>query len=223
MFKYKNILFWGIIVAVIATVFSLYYFSLSGKAKLTPSQQVTTSSPLIPLEELDLSSKTTMDWSVCRNEKYGYEFKYPKGWYVYKYTADGETGYTEEVPTCVDQGTTILSKKPSVRSGFYPPSVRILIEDVDTWKNWLQQNTELNTRMNVPYSITNGELVGNKPTYYTRVGIIDAAIFHDEKAIIFTVTGDTGGKILSNTDLSTNTPERELLDAILSTFRFTSQ
>jgi hypothetical protein len=26
----------------------------------------------------------TSDWETCRNEEYGYEFKYPKDWYVYE-------------------------------------------------------------------------------------------------------------------------------------------
>lgn len=46
---------------------------------IQPSQHTSSSSSDIT----DLSPEAIAEWDVCRNEKYGYEFKYPKGWYVY--------------------------------------------------------------------------------------------------------------------------------------------
>lgn len=43
----------------------------------SPSKQVATSTQTATL------TPSTADWPICRNEKYDYEFKYPKGWYVY--------------------------------------------------------------------------------------------------------------------------------------------
>lgn len=64
---------------------------------------------------------STADWLTCRNEKYGYEFKYPKGWYVYG-------SYSRNPPqvegtTLCDQGMVIhISSTPvTVLDTVYQP------------------------------------------------------------------------------------------------------
>lgn len=121
MFKQKSILFWSSIIAVIVAVFSLYYFSRDRLGikplpeKLTPtSYQSTTTSSTSP-EALDFSAGAIANWSVCRNEKYGYEFKYPKGWYVYG-------SYSRNPPQVV--GATLCERGMIIRISPTEPNTR---------------------------------------------------------------------------------------------------
>ncbi len=43
----------------------------------------------------------TSDWLICRNEEYGYEFKYPKNWYLY----NSEESYNKNTPMMDKEGT----------------------------------------------------------------------------------------------------------------------
>ena len=46
----------------------------------------------------------TSDWETCRNEEYGYEFKYPRGWYMY----NSEESYSKESPIIVREGLNCI-------------------------------------------------------------------------------------------------------------------
>ena len=42
----------------------------------------------------------TSGWETCRNEEYGYEFKYPSNWYMY----NSDESYGKESPIIVREG-----------------------------------------------------------------------------------------------------------------------
>lgn len=77
----RKSIFTIIIILGIVIVSGLYV--LREQKQALPEKLNSTSSPSISLETIDISASAIANWSTCRNEKYGYEFKYPKGWYVY--------------------------------------------------------------------------------------------------------------------------------------------
>lgn len=235
MLKQKTILFWSIVIVVVIAAFSLYDFSLNRislmplseshkvepipSPQTTPTQQATTSPSFI--ETIDLSKNAIANWSMCRNEKYGYEFKYPKGWYIYEHVFDNSEmgGYLKETTICEGPNMT-LSQHPTIKGGFIPISISVVIQDINEWENWLTQKTDSATRIGVKFAIKEGLINGEKVKYYNEIGSSYATFFRNGKAFNFIVPEDTGGKRFSELTLSYDTSEQKLLHAILSTFKF---
>ena len=59
------------------------------------------------LSAIDISDEAIAGWDTCRNEEYGYEFKYPKGWYMYKVSVKYEVLDYLKISTCEGQFITI--------------------------------------------------------------------------------------------------------------------
>lgn len=92
-----------------------------------PSQITSTSSTDI----IDLSPEAIAKWDVCRNEKYGYEFKYPKGWRIYQ-ANHGTQKFEFNIKTCTSSNV-IVDHSPS--SGNIPsPFFRIVVSTKDDWQ-----------------------------------------------------------------------------------------
>lgn len=86
-----------ILIVAIAIVVGLAAWRFMPGAPTAPSQPLT--------QEATSTALSTADWSTCRNEKYGYEFKYPKGWYVYGSYSRNPPQI--DGPAVCDQGTII--------------------------------------------------------------------------------------------------------------------
>lgn len=233
MFKQKNILFWGIIIAV---AFSLYYFSLNRvytvplseshkvepipSSEITPTQQATTSPS--PAGTIDLSPSAIANWSVCRNEKYGYEFKYPNGWYVYEHIFNNSEigGYLKKTTVCEGSSVT-LSQHPSIRGGFIPVTITVFVQNIEEWERLLIRKKELNTKTGIKFTVKEETVSGQKIVYYHGIRDTQATLFRDGKAFNLGVDdGFGGGEKLSLLDLSMDTEGKKLLGVVLSTFKF---
>ncbi|MHB8710056.1 MAG: hypothetical protein ACYC6X_00700 [Minisyncoccota bacterium] len=79
------------------------------------SQYTADNASSTPSETIDLSAGAIANWSVCRNEKYGYEFKYPKGWNVYG-------SYSRNPPQVV--GITLCERGMSIHFSPTGPSTQ---------------------------------------------------------------------------------------------------
>lgn len=165
-------------------------------------------------EAIDLSTGAIANWSVCRNEKYGYEFKYPKGWHLYESLA-GE-GSVIEIPSCNIDARIVLSKQPSVRGGFYPPDIMILAETSDMWSKGMQQKSALLKQQQIPFQTQSEKVNGHEIMYYDTPGESYAAVNDGDKMIVFISIGGTGGQPPTTISLD-GRPERILLDTVLST------
>lgn len=69
-----------IVLAIFGGMVAWYVTSHTSSANVPGATVATSTSTTTATTSAAIS---TADWPTCRNEKYGYEFKYPKGWYVY--------------------------------------------------------------------------------------------------------------------------------------------
>lgn len=168
--------------------------------------------------DLDLSPAAIAQWPTCRNEKYGYEFKYPKGWHIFKYTFEGEMRYVTEINTCdVTEGVVSVSES-SLKEGF-SSLINLNIETSDTWSQWVRQFSSIQEQHHVPYLIQSGTINGRNVTYYYNAGTVYAAVADGENMAVLLVSVDTGGKPLESIPLDPSRPERILLGTVLSTLK----
>jgi len=158
----------------------------------------------------ELISLDTSDWQTCRNEEYGYEFKYPKDWYIYERMVgtevEVESSYVTEIDSC--QGKLIvLSQEPSVRGGWYPPTISVSVFD-DNWENSLEEYLQKFDTEILPVVVTKNETVdGIKIIKYTRQRSPYAILLYKKRVIGMTVTTE-------------DKKQNEFLNKVLSAFKF---
>src|SRR5258706_200562 len=103
--KYLNLSIAGATLATFALVVivSLHKFS----APPLPKEPVTVNLPPANIQ--------TSKWETCRNQKAGYEFRYPKGWFAY-----GDKAWSTETPiliattTCNGFSVWVLDQPPPI-------------------------------------------------------------------------------------------------------------
>ncbi len=81
-----------VVIAVVGLIFAYLAYGKSRSNTVTP-EPVATSTPVSEITPFDFEGVLvdTSDWQTYRNEEYGYEFKYPRGWEevdYYKYLTD---------------------------------------------------------------------------------------------------------------------------------------
>ncbi|MEK7538921.1 MAG: hypothetical protein AAB552_03710 [Patescibacteria group bacterium] len=210
MEKKKKILLGGIIVAVVVVGVVISQNQIS--VEPIPEPAKTTVEPLseyekLPIQLPDLSPEAIASWPVCRNEKYGYEFKYPKGWFLY----DTSWNYEDDMPMSsqiFECSSPVLSIHQELLTGqrYDPPSLGFRVTSKEVWERaatttyW--KNLGVEEKIISRESILNGE----KIKYYDNMSVSRASFFRKEKSFMF--------NILSNSE------SQKLLDAVLSTFRF---
>ncbi|MDD2935264.1 MAG: hypothetical protein PHX25_02200 [Candidatus Pacebacteria bacterium] len=71
----------------------------------------------------------TSDWETCRNEEYGYEFKYPNGWRMYETRFENNELVFKDTKKCMSNYVIIDNTDPkkNTPSPFF--SIRILSKD----------------------------------------------------------------------------------------------
>jgi hypothetical protein len=82
--------------------------------QIPPPTKPTDLTPIIPVARV-----STEGWKTCRNEKYGYEFKYPAEWYLYDSHAlskDGSLEGVSPVTQCSGQNMGAFSYKASEKT-----------------------------------------------------------------------------------------------------------
>ncbi len=80
-----------------------------------------------PLKDTTAAKIDTADWQTCRNEKAGYEFRYPKDWFVYGEGAQSTGDFSLiATTTCTGFYVWVLDQPPPI-SEF--PTVGVNIAD----------------------------------------------------------------------------------------------
>jgi hypothetical protein len=152
----------------------------------------------------------TSDWETCRNEEYGYEFKYPKDWYIYERIvsaeAEVESSFITEKHSC--QGKLIiLSQNQTVRGGWSSPTINTSVFD-DNWDDSLEEYLQKFDTEIFPVFITKKEIFnGIKIIKYNRQRSLHAILLHKKTIIDLTVT-------------TKDDSQDEFLNKVLSTFKF---
>ena len=163
---------------------------------------------------IDVSKEAIASWDTCRNEKYGYEFKYPKGWYVYSDMPD--KAQPELVNSCAGTNIIIL-RKPFGEVDNPKIGLRVLTQD---WTKSVEEyfNEEV-YKEPTPYSIDyyrakilkQGKLDGREWLIYS--GRYANSLLIRDKTTIFILYAFNG-----YTEQKTGLPT--LLNAVFSTFKF---
>ncbi|NOY35590.1 MAG: hypothetical protein GXP44_01565 [bacterium] len=164
---------------------------------------------------IDISPEAIANWDTCRNEKYGYEFKYPKGWYVYKRipTTDGHP-YTIQTSSCEGKFIT-LSRNPMFREGFGPPTISIWVVAQDWTKSAEEYFNENISRKLSPDTID-----------YYPAGILKKETLGEAEVIYYYHQDPYKILIHHKTDVlilkayTRNKNQSDFLDAVFSTFKF---
>lgn len=217
MLKQKTI-FGASAAIIVAAILFINFFQKGQRVTDNSSQQATTTTSL-QTDGVDLSPDAIAEWTTCQNEKYGYEFKYPNGWHIYKYTSEGEMRYVTEVDTCdIADGTIVVSEAPSKGSGI-PSRINLDIETSDAWLQWVRQFSSTQEQYSIPYSIQYDTINGRSVTYYYNAGTVYAAVADGGNMVVLRVSADTGGKLLASIPLDPSRLERVLLNAVLPTLK----
>ncbi len=197
--KNKIIITIIIILGIVLVAFSLFSMS-DNQINGTNETATTTESALLD----------TSGWQTCRNEEYGYEFKYPKDWYIYErmigIEVEVESSSVTEIDSC--QGKLlVLSQKLSVRGGWYPPTISVSVFD-DNWGNSLEEYLQKFDTEIFPVVVTKEETVGGvKIIKYTRQSSPHAILLYKKRVIGVTITTE-------------DKKQNEFLNKVLSTFKF---
>lgn len=128
------------------------------------------------------------DWETCRNEEYGYEFKYPKEWHLYQLVQ------SEELPSGIIKISScqgrhiIISQHLSERGGFMPPNVKVGILTQE-WNKSLEEYLQSIDSEFSPVEIIESSVVdGINIVQYTKTRFLDegfsrAVLLHEGNVI----------------------------------------
>ena len=178
----------------------------------TPIPQATTTD-IYTMEAIVPEAKvSTEGWKTCRNEEYGWDLQYPEGWYVYGEGSHGDgiyTEYTHETP-CVGDNMVIAEWEPGTDR--FTTSGRKSIRINANQESFGTHYSEYTNVRDLAQSFTSTKLVpkrfyivnGDEVMWAETGSGVTLNVYHDSKR--FEVTGDSKW--------------RELLETILSTFRF---
>jgi len=212
--KNKNILIVIIVVGTFITTALLFW--QKEKPVQKPNEATSEQNISIPEEsetvkpvssEIDLSAEAIEDWATCRNEEYGYEFKYPSGWYIYKTIISTEESYPVKTDSCQAQFITLSPNLP-VRNGFYTPTIQNYVLN-SAWTSSLEEYLQtLNTEL-YPVTVIRSDTVdGVKIIQYVRQDFPQAILLHEGNIFnLSTQTKNKGG-------------QTNLLNAVISTLKF---
>lgn len=102
----KNVLIIISLVGILISGAFLFFHSGERGAEKAPGQNATLSekSGKAGQNEMDISKEAIAGWKTCRNEEYGYEFKYPREWYVY----NSKESYSKYSPIIVKKGNNCV-------------------------------------------------------------------------------------------------------------------
>ncbi|MBU1557566.1 hypothetical protein KKC45_01235 [Patescibacteria group bacterium] len=185
-------------IVILGIILSGFY--LSSKTK---NQSVDTGETATITEQTLLD---TSDWETCRNEEYGYEFKYPKNWYMYQFISGSESGVAKDISTCRGD-RVVISKNPSVRNGWYPPTISVLNTNYSSPEEYLNNiSTEI-----MPVNVIKEYLINDlEITLYERQGLSQILITDGDKLV----------DVKINAGKDNESYQKELENTIISNFKF---
>jgi hypothetical protein len=160
------------------------------------------------------AGETTANWKTYRNEKYGFEFKYPNQYLIKE---------SPEIIT-LDDGSndnTITAKKPITIE-------KLEIPQSETYKEFLIKNTILNASGKNPSSFDNfsEQRIGQNTFYYIETGrfegVLSSTYYLVKGTFIykFGVVSYIGAKWQDPNFKETDDIHYQNLNQILSTFKF---
>ena len=147
---------------------------------------------------------------MCRNEKYGYEFKYPRGWTVHdeEELYDMRGNNVLPVPKILecDRLMIIVSQGGLADSSFAPLSIGVSIRDIDDWDIVANSVKEFGLLKKKEVIFKEFVLHGKTVKYQIAIFSINAGIFYKKDKFIFLTVPNLKGE--------------KLMNAIISTFKF---
>ncbi len=188
---------WMVLVGIIVLAGAAY-----GWMMLSPASPVAYQTPT---PSPTASANPTADWKTCKNTRYGYEFKYPQEWQVFKPglgeagpadCTDGDTRLFLFAKSISDFNTNFLAvevKSPEYMAAFYP--------NIKNLEDALQKNSTLAPAHSTNSIVAELTLDGERLVQFTND---DFWAFHDGTLYEFRMAGDL-----------------PLVRQILSTFKFT--
>ena len=145
------------------------------------------------------------DWKVCRNEKYGYEVKYPSDWKIYK------PGAPEARPASCDEGLITIALSPDI----YQSKARLNISVLD--KNELQQGVYKGSR-------SLDDIFSKNPDILKAWSIEKETVLDSERMVWLKLSGQRTIYVFHNDSLFEfniyNNMDQLTIDKLLSTFKF---
>jgi len=113
-----------IIIVIILLICGIIIFKYTNNKNLQIDTDTTETATTTEITLLD-----TSDWETCRNEGYGYEFKYPNGWRMYETQSENNELVFKDTKKCTSNYVIIddADLKKTTPSPFL--SIRILSKD----------------------------------------------------------------------------------------------
>lgn len=179
----------------------------------------------LPNEEnisINLSDEAVANWETCRNEEYGYEFKYPKEWYFY----NSDESYSKYSPIIIKEGNNCVSGVIVSSDILHIPSKKnkfnlqfsVAKESQDRLLGTIYEGSQsldeyfskVTPKFLELHTIINKNYIDEEEALWLKQKNIDNTffiwIFHNNSLFKISIKGH-----ISNPDL---------LDAIISTFKF---
>jgi len=117
----------AVLVGVLVFVFGMPGTAPGDTPTATSTEPVATTADIFDMEPIVPEAKvSTEGWKTCRNEEYGYEFKFPAEWHIY-----GEDAYSDDAKPQIVQSS---KRCHGMRVGFsttqaegYPININIIV------------------------------------------------------------------------------------------------